>query len=591
MTEELKRTISLKLRPTKEQVLFLNDMFNIWGAAVTRTFSYINRIYNDYEQINKKGKCFECNTEDSLLKYKHKFGTEICNKCFMYKWSMPTLTKASGYQAELIDNFPELAIHKGYYAGVIKFSVQAFKSYLMKRKEREKEIRLLELSIESCDNILRQQKLIKKLNNKKKGLKDFKFRNNMIYFGNAGMFDFKFDKGFKLGISNPHKLRDRIWFSLRLGKPEQYKTDHNKFKIINDAIKTKEHKTYFGKILRRPRKKGYIYEFMLPKRDVSHSLTQNKSIEKYYNENPETNIFVIIFGVKQPIKLIALSNGKIKEIKNFGDGSLYHWINYQRAYRAKVSRVFAKRYPNKRQRNIKRKKFFMKRGRREMEYIKRQTHDLTTELITYIAREYKYGIIICRDTKGIKRINYPPIYRVVLDRWNIEMQKTMLEYKQMLKHFHVYKVPYCESNNIKCSQCGKDFIVDKKQLKMLTIKLNHAMDRKGYLLHREKLLREKIIKLLKYPKTKELLDWLKLTSIELSKVKIKLKEYPSKDRKMFMEYHELNGKLREEKEKESYKILKCSCGKKQEFYLNDGLQLYNKFIESCSQGESQEGAT
>jgi len=193
----------------------------------------------------------------------------------------------------------------------------------------------------------------------------------------------------------------------------------------------------------------------------------------------------------------------------------------------------------------------------ERNHVKYYTHNLTTQLIRYIKEKYKEGIFIFRDTKGIKRINYPPIYRVVLDRWGIEMQKQFLDYKERLKNFHIYNISYKDSNNLKCSRCGKEILEENKPIKVLTVKLRHGFNKKSILTHKINMLQKKILKLQKYPQTKEMMQYIQETNKELRKVKNLLdKEDGTKD----------------------YKQIKCDCGYNQDFIINDALTLHSLFL-------------
>ena len=563
MPETIKRTISLKFNPTKKQKEQLDNLFEVFGQAVSHTTKHIQKIYDSYEdvELSKVKKCHDCK-EEKPIKYKHKkLNHQICNSCFLRKWSIFTFTtrdKKTGvsYQDELIDNFPELSpAHKGYYSGVIKLAVPMFKSYLTKLQDRKKEIEMLRAQIIATTNVKYQLKLQKKLRFKEKGIKPMQFRKNVIYHGSAGMFELKEEEGkFWIGITNPYVEREKIWYELKIGQEKSYKTDHNKYKIIREAIKNKDYKTYFGKILKRD---TGIYEFMFPKRDLSESLTTTKEIKKFYKKNPKTPLICLSFTIKKPILATTIVNGKIVDAKSFGDKSIWDWINHERDYRAKLMNNFANKYRSKRRRNKARKKFFKKRGMMEREFIKYNTHKLTTNVIKYLKAKNKTGIIVMRDTKGIKRINYPSIYRVVFDRWNIEMQKTMLEYKEMLKNFHIYTIPYNQTNNLKCGSCNKEFKVEKKHLKVLTLKLKHALRKESLLKHRFKMLKNKIFKLQKYPSNKENRLWIQQVNEEMSAVKSKLDEVNGVD---------------------NYKFVKCGkCGFTKPLNMNDTLQLYNQF--------------
>lgn len=558
--EEIRRTFELKFKPHNSEEL--NWLFDEFGKAVKYVLDDLKRIYDSYQKIlePKEGKCDHCG-DQMQLKWQNKIGYKICNRCYLYFFNYFYTTKKE-YLDDLREQFPKLGtnIHSGYFNGVAKFAPQAFKSWIKKNEEREKEIERLELELQTEEDQLRQIKIRKKLQFKNKGIKDIEFRRNIIYMGTANMIDFKEENGkYWLGITSPFVKKEKIWFEFKLGKKEDYQTEHNKYQLVKDAIENKTFKIVHGKLIR----KDNYFALMFPKKDISNSLTNRKEIIKLYKNNPKIPIVSFSFGIKRPLSVSVFINNKLVEKKIFGSGYFWNYINRERDYRAKVMKVFAKRYQSKWKRNKAKKRFFRKRNFCESNRIKYITHNLTTKVMQHLEEKYPECIILIRDTKGIKKINYPSTYRVILNRWNINFQKDLLDYKQRIKNFHIYLFKYKETNNLTCSKCQ-----EKEDTKILTVKLNHASNREKLYRHRIKILQEKITKLEKYKDKKKHEKFIKQTEQELKYTKEKLEEI------------ECNQKY-------PMKKFTCDqCGYQEDFYFNDCNSLYHLFHAHSLKDES-----
>lgn len=559
VTEFVRRAILYKLHLDKKDEAELKEFKDKYGDAVIFTLNHIKRVYFAYEKIplEKMGICQMCGKKDVQLAWKHEsLRKEICGKCFNKLWSIFTLTKADGFQKDLIDAFPDLSVHKGWYAGIIKMSVPAFKSYVKKKQDREKEISRLQIQAQAESNPIKQSKLLKLLRKKEKGIKELEFRKNVIYMGNARMFQFekKYNR-YYLNITDWAKKRNKRTYEVRIGMEDSYtdNTAHNKYKIINQCIDKKEHKVLFGKIIWR----DDHFEFMYPKRDITTSLSTKKGILAWFKNNQDAYVISLVYGIKTPIQIVVQEEGRIIDIQSFGNGKSWHDLIRNKGHRIKGMIKIARRHSSKWEKNKSIKRFNKRIGDSERKRIKYATHVLTTELIAYLRKKYGSGIIIMRDSKGIKRINYPPLYRKILHSWNIEMRKTFLEYKEKISNFHILFLKYNESNNLKCAKCGKAIKdEDNKPMKILTWKLNSGMDRKSILQHKFNMLQAKITKLAKYPQTAKMLKYIQQTADELKKTKEMLNAVDTK---------------------RNYKLFECPhCGYRINFLVNDALSL------SCS---------
>lgn len=575
-TEELKIAVHLKLDPDNTQRSMLDSLRHQSKDAMMFSLKRIKEIHDSYQklEVTKEKICDRCK-EIPEVNYLSKEGEEVCSRCFIYSWSILKLTM--GFQKELVEAFPNLALHKGYYSGVVKGAVPAFKSWLAKVKDREKEIQQLMEQINLATNAKKKLDLEAKLKDKQKGIKDIDFRGNVIFLGAFSMFEFiKQDDGYYIGLANPHKLRDRINIKLDIGDEEDYKTDHNKFKIIDDAMAVKEKRVevknketnekelktvkytdasiVLGKIIFRSLgtknpDEGF-YEFIFPKRELSSSMTSRKEIADFLKENPKFPVVSLSFGIKTPVTAAISSDGKILERKTFGDASLWHKLNRESKYRKKVMEALSKRYGKWHKRKALRK-FFKKRSYSERRFIRNYVHSLTKRIIFYFKQKYGVFILVMQDLKGIKRISYPYSYRAVLSRWNVEMQRFFIKYKSMLKNCHLFEIPYRESNHLTCRKCGLVAIEDNKKIVSLTSKLLHASEANSLIKNRIRALSRKVEKLQTYPLTSKMKTYIQLTKTDLTNMQNNARPWKISVPREF----------------------KCQCGNSEDFYTNEALVL------------------
>ena len=565
------RTIALKMNLPNEQKTLLNNLLNKWGTACQYTVDHLTNQSKKWTRTKEPTTttCPRCGDEQKIeWEEKNNPENKICGRCHHYQFSYFCLTESQGFQKTLIETFPDLATHKGYYAGVAKYSAQMFKAWQSKVEDRKKELKLLQARLIAETNILHQLALQKVLKKKEEGIKHLEFRCNVLYLGAGSMFDFKEENGmYYLGISDPSKLRSRFWIELDLGRRDSYLTAHNKPKIIDETMQSGEHKKTLGKMLRREQDNGeYLYEFMLPKRDKSKSLLKNEEVLAYAKANPEKPVAVLSFGVYQPLTVIILKSGKVISIKRFGNATLLHVVNHERAYRRKVMKILEKRYKGKWRRSQAKKRFWKHRGNYESNFVKTNNHTLTTNVAQHLLEAMPDGgTIISQDLKGIKGINYPGAYRVVLSRWSVEAQRFFLEYKEMLRDFHLYTIPYRQSNNLECSRCRtKQVSEDKQVIKTLSRKLSLAINKLQWMKQDANRLQEKINKLLTYPSTEENRRWIQETRTQLTQVKEKITTLDTS---------------------KTSSIFTCtSCGYTQDIYLNECFQLWNTFSYSLHNG-------
>jgi hypothetical protein len=199
-------------------------------------------------------------------------------------------------------------------------------------------------------------------------------------------------------------------------------------------------------------------------------------IIKYAKDN-SSEICSLSFGVKKPVTLTALKEGKIISIKSFGDGRLYQKCNLERELRSKINFKIGERNKHEHPHTAQDKKLHLKKrnalkkisrkiGFRNQRFVNYYNQKLSYEIIDYIKNIFKHPIIIFRDTKRIKDISYKGDLRKVLDRWSLEQQKSFIEYKSYLNEIPLIKIAYKDTNIVKCSKCGKEH-----NLKVTTEKL------------------------------------------------------------------------------------------------------------------------
>lgn len=565
--------ISVHLKMLDEQH-FLENLFKNFGSVVNSVLLHIRHIFKEWPEIAKiEGECSECHnvkkkkdnkgnitetkSEKQSLFRKHISGAVICANCFNRKWSWQTLTLKK-YIDELKENNTELGPQSNYYSSAVKLAVAVYKSYAEKLKERKREIYFLEKEIETTESPKMQEKLRKKLAQKQKGLKDVFFTGNVVYLGCGSMFGFKkVEDKYLVGICNPNVPRHKEWFELKLGNRDEYHTAHNKYKILDSCLESQDYKGVLPKIVRKENDKGIVrYELMFPKGYASKSIQDITELKKYVKEqNPP--VLGLSFGIKRPVTLVAQYQGKTK-IKHFGDGSYIHHILTMRQRRAKVCKILAKRYANRKwYRNKQRRKYFDRLGDKEYNWIKTNTHILTKEICVYIKQNYPGAVVIMQEPKGLKKISYPPEYRYILNAWNISMQEHMINYKSMLRDNHIHFIPYKQSNDLICP-CGYKYQENKKPIKILTCKLLHGINRKAYWTARVQELTRIMQKQMRPAiKTPEIIKHIQLTSEKLTYAKEKLKI---------------------ESEKNTFKLLHCpKCNKNSDFYIADAQNLCSLF--------------
>lgn len=501
----------------------MDVLFDNYGYYVLKVLRDIEKIYNSYEKIEpKEGQCSICNEEKTLAYgiVKKKKAEKICYNCFTKQWSEYTLFK--DYKENLIKlskqdtpYFPYLSIHRGYYYGVISTAVKIFKSYIKKKNDRDFQIlrakdKCLEIQgkidsfgfdikdtrreikngknlTDELNRMLKGRKALKgdlkqyKKLSKRKGVNFPKFNSNEIYFGKQGMFKFENEYGkYFLGISDYKRLRNKLGFKLKIG-------DYQK-EFIDKCIEKKQHKIVYPKIIRRriisdakakkQDKSAYEYYFIFPTRDVCDVKILKGDVEDYIKKNKDLVICSLSFGIKKPVNMVAFKDGKIIDVKTFGNGSLYHKCELERNLRGKIYDTISERYKHEyphltdkdkslhRKKRKALKKINMKLGFRNLRFVNYFNQNLTRQVINYISK-YKKSVIVIRDTKGIKNISYLGEYAKRLSRWSIEQQKTFLIYKSYLNNIPIYKIPYSDSNLTKCSRCG-----DITKEKVTTEKLN-----------------------------------------------------------------------------------------------------------------------
>lgn len=489
----------------------------------------------------KKENCQRCKKDKESIWRNKETNELICQTCYSYLFSYFYLTtKVSGYLDSLKRKFPELivpsklkTVNNVYLNGICKSAPAKFKSWTTLNEQREQEIEELSIRIQQEKDLNKQlylQEKLKRLNR----LKDLEFRGNEIYVGTAKMFDLiKQNNDYFLEIVMPY-AHEGVRFKLNVGKREDYteNTNHNKFKVLDELIASKEYLAYFPKLLRRIDKKTKekSYSLMLPKRFASSSLEKNKEIEEHYVKNPNIPIVCLDFGIKRPITLAVFKKGKFQQTRTFGNGEFFHHITRSKDKAKKMQKVFARRYLHKTRvvtkegtekllvkgkwrRNQARKKFQKKQAKLLQNYIKNYSQNLTTDLMRFVEKEYPKAIIVLQDTSYIKKVTYSGGYNQVLHRWNIEMQKEILNYKAKIRDCQVYFVPYKLLANLTFYKDMKPIEHKDKEVKTLTIKLRHAYDPAQYWQDRVKMAEQRLQTAEKRYAVKKSEKWKKLTPL------------------------------------------------------------------------------
>lgn len=236
-------------------------------------------------------------------------------------------------------------------------------------------------------------------------------------------------------------------------------------------------------LAKRKKTSPYEYYFILPFRDMCKVLTSKADIMDYIAKNPDTEICCLSFGIKTPIGLFVMKDRKIIDSKSFGDGTLYNRIENGREIRAKIYNAIGQRYKHNHPHNQKDKILHQKKrkalnkindkiGFRDSRFINYYNQKLTHDVIRYIRENYQKPVIVLRDTKNIKNINYSGILSKRRDRWSIQQQKTMIRYKALLNEISVYQIKYSMLNIVRCSRCGEKY----DDLKVTTEKLKFETD-------------------------------------------------------------------------------------------------------------------
>lgn len=455
----------------------------------------------------------------------------------MKTWSEYTLFKS--FKQRLIDvskSENRSLSHSGFYYGAISTAVKIFKSYFEKHEKREAEILMAKEQfiitngkINNLNDEMRQVKIkikkgsflnkdLAKMENQKvkleHDLKQYRriaerkhvsfpiFRGNEVYFGRQGMFEFiKEENEYILLISDYRALRQKIRLSVKIGDLRKI---HKKCKreveiketllycnycktfvpkdeckinyqehFIQKCIDKDEHRIVYPKIIKR----GNEFYFILPARD-GINVKSKEEIEKWIKKDKDIDFCCLSFGIKKPITLSAIKNGKIKTIKTFGDGSLYQKGEVERRIRANIFNGIGERYKHnhphnkddKKQHQKKRKalkKANEKMGFRHQRFCNYYNQKLTHDVVQFIKANFEKPLVILRDMKNIKEISYRGDLMRTLTRWSVQQQNTFLEYKLYLNGVPIYKLPYKDLKTLKCWRCGKE---QKEKLTTLIVK-------------------------------------------------------------------------------------------------------------------------
>ena len=339
---DIKRSILLKFEPLEDII----PLFNNYAFHVSKTLEHIKGIVEEYKKLeipNEKEKCNNCGEEKYLFYQKEK--EKFCSNCFSNKWSEFTLFKA--WKEELRKLEPKFA-HQGYYYGAISTAVKVFKSFLTKKEEREKQIKIakescivldgqivaLDFDIKKTKSNIKRGKNETELLAKKEKEKDdltrkYKFamkkatqknisfpvfQGNEVYFGKQGMFILKQENGnFTLEISDYKMLRNKIPCILKIGdRTKIHKACRGEVEVkesllfckkcnspvpkkecrlnyqeqfILKCIEKNEQKIVYPKIIRRQGDKGFQYFFMFPARYSTKAIQERKNLQEYIEKN------------------------------------------------------------------------------------------------------------------------------------------------------------------------------------------------------------------------------------------------------------------------------------------------------------------
>lgn len=536
---ELKRSIMLKCLP--ELDLDLNRLFDLYGTLVNITLSNIDSIVNEFVKIKSsiKNKCFCCN-ETKALSYANSEGNKICSFCFMKQWSEFTMFKKFKPRLmELSDNKGIKLMHSGYYYGAISTAVKIYKSYYSKHLKREDEIfrakeqylvtegklTSLEFDIKKTKSDIKLGKhltkeLAKQEDQKQKLLKDSKqyrkrserkhislplFRNNEIYFGKQGMFEFQYTpKSYILLLSDYKTPRNKMIMKLDIGNlkkihkvckgevimksnmfycksckmtvpKSECKINHQEYFILRCMDKS-EHKIIYPKIIKRNNE----FFFIFPARDVTDSKTKQE-IEDWIKKDKNIEYCSLSFAIKKPVTLTIIKNNKVQLIKTFGNGFLYQRGEIDRKIRSDIFNGISERYRHNHPHDIddKRKhwkkrnalqKATNKMGFRHQRYCNYYNQVLSHDVIKFIKENCKKPLILFRDTKNIKDISYKGDLMRTLTRWSIQQQAGFIEYKAYLNSISVYKISYGDLKSLNCWKCHGE---SKEKLTTELLKHNH----------------------------------------------------------------------------------------------------------------------
>lgn len=521
---DVKRSIMLKCVIEDETVL--PYLFETYGSFVNLTLEHIEKIYNSYIKIEPIEKeCSICRQKKRIT-YSNENRDKICTACFMKTWSEFTLFKT--FKPKLVEISKlnnKFLTHSGYYYGSISTGVKIFKSYLSKHNKRENEINkgkelylitdgkitALENNIKKTKSEIRRgaykTKELAKMENEKvklqKELKDYRkkaerkhiqfpiFKNNEIYFGKQGMFEFRqSNDGYNLLFSDYKALRSKIQMKLLIGNlnklhkvcktkvqlknglyhcpkcgtivPRQECKINFQEQFIQQCIEKRQHKIVYPKLIRR----CGIYYFIFPTRnDVD--IKSREEIEEWIKKDKKIEYCCLSFGIKKPINLVVIKEGKIKTIKSFGDGSLYHKGEVERMIRAKIFNDIAERYKHDHPHKENDKKLHWKKrnalkkandkmGFRHIRFTNYYNHKLTHDITKYIKDHCEKPLILFRDNSNIKDISYKGNLMRTLSRWSVQQQSTFLEYKAYLNDIPIYKICYKDLKSLSCWKCKNE---------------------------------------------------------------------------------------------------------------------------------------
>lgn len=518
----IRKATKLKVELDEQQQKYYNKFDQDFKDMVNTVLKKIDSIYKEYKDTTEKEtKCHACDKPGTYTKI-NKDKKYICHYCLKKTYNYFSLYR-------IRDQLPQFSNHTGYIVSALKAATRIYTSYLTKVEDRNEEIKKLKIKIEAETIPRRKEKLLNKLKHKTKGVQFPVYRGGVIEIS-GGMYEFKADEqDFYIGIADQNTLRTKNYSPLKLGKPDEYHTQHNKFRIVEKSIKEKDNSVE-TKLRRYTKKKKDNYEFIYSTKSISRSLTHNTQIEELLNKNKKTPVTVLVFDVKKPIRCVTYIKGKIVNKKTFGSGYLFHYISHQRKYRAKMKAKFANKYKTKARRNKARKNFFRKRDKVERKFINTYLHKLTTKVIEYIHDNYPKSVVVMQNTDHIKTFDYGYPLKGILARWNIAEQKSKLLYKLMEKHINVYDVRYIKSNIITCNKCKQKFKKDKNEIRYLTVLLQITHSEKEELIHKIHMLEKKIKKILTYKKSDKMRLALKKTKEELTETQHRLKNLDEKSK-------------------------------------------------------------